>query len=208
MRLIRKKRRLWRFYTTDPRAKEDYNQFEAYKKVQKEVQTAVKNAKRNYERKLAKDCKRNPKAFWSYMKKKTSNRVSVGPLKDDQDKLVTDSKEQANILNRWYCSVFTREDTSNVPEAVDVYDGNDILEEVVITREKVRKKLLSLKPKSAPGPDKISPAVLHSMADILCVPLASIFNKCQEEGVVPGDWKLSNVTPIFKKGSKSAPGNY
>ena len=187
MRLIRKKRRLWRFYTTDPRAKEDYNQFEAYKKVQKEVQTAVKNAKRNYERKLAKDCKRNPKAFWSYMKKNTSNRVSVGPLKDDQDKLVTDSKEQANILNRWYCSVFTREDTSNVPEAVDVYDGNDILEEVVITREKVRKKLLSLKPKSAPGPDKISPAVLHSMADILCVPLASIFNKCQEQGVVPGE---------------------
>ena len=46
------------------------------------------------------------------------------------------------------------------------------------------------------------------MADILCVPLASIFSKCQEEGVVPEDWKLANVTPIFKKGSKSAPGNY
>ena len=60
------------------------------------------------------------------MKKKTSNRVTVGPLKDEQDKLVTDSKKQANILNRWYCSVFTREDTSNVPEAGDVYEGNDI----------------------------------------------------------------------------------
>ena len=56
--------RLWRFYTTDSRARKDFNQFEAYKKVQKEVQTAVKNAKRNYERKLAKDCKKTPKAFW------------------------------------------------------------------------------------------------------------------------------------------------
>ena len=84
---------------------------------------------------------------------------------------------------------------------MDVYEGNNILEEVVITRDKVRKKLVSLKPKSAPGPDKISPAVLHSMADILCVPLTSIFNKCREEGVVPDDWKLANVTPIFKKGS-------
>ena len=64
MRMIRKKRRLWRFYTTDSRARKDFNQFEAYKKVQKEVQTAVKNAKRNDERKLAKDCKKNPKAFW------------------------------------------------------------------------------------------------------------------------------------------------
>ena len=208
MRLIRKKRRLWRFYTSDARARKDYQQFEAYEKVQKEVQNAVKNAKKNYEKKLAKDCKKNPKAFWSYMKKKTSNRVTVGPLKDEQERLVTDSKEQANILNRWYCSVFTREDTSHIPEAVDVYDGKNMLEEVVITREKVKKKLQSLKPKSAPGPDKISPAVLQSMADILCVPLTSIFSKCQEEGVVPGDWKLANVTPIFKKGSKSAPGNY
>ena len=168
----------------------------------------MKNAKKNYEKKLAKDCKKNPKAFWSYMKKKTSNRVTVGPLKDEHERLVTDSKEQANILNRWYCSVFTREDTSHIPEAVDVYEGNNMLEEVVITREKVKKKLQSLKPKSAPGPDKISPAVLQSMADILCVPLTSIFSKCQQEGVVPGDWKLANVTPIFKKGSKSAPGNY
>ena len=32
MRLIRKKRRLWRFYTTDPMARKDFSQFEAYKK--------------------------------------------------------------------------------------------------------------------------------------------------------------------------------
>ena len=61
MRMIRKKRRMWRFYPTDPRARHDYNQYQAYKKIQKEVQAAVKNAKRNYERKLAKDCK---KTFW------------------------------------------------------------------------------------------------------------------------------------------------
>jgi hypothetical protein len=28
------------------------------------------------------------------------------------------------------------------------------------------------------------------------------------EGVIPQDWKEANVTPIFKKGSKSSPGNY
>ena len=132
----------------------------------------------------------------------------MGPLKDHKEWLVTDSKEQANILNRWYCSVFAREDTSHEPDALDVYEGNDIMEEVVITRDKVRKNLLNFKPKSAPGPDKISQAVLNSIADVLYVPLTSIFNKCQAEGVVHGDWKLVNVTPIFKKGSKSAPGKY
>ena len=68
-------------------------------KVQKEVEKAVKAAKRKLERSLAKNSKRNPKAFYSYIKKKSSNRVTVGPLKNLNGKLVTDDKEMADILN-------------------------------------------------------------------------------------------------------------
>ena len=107
-------------------------------------------------------------------------------------------------MNNWYCSVFTRDDISQVPEAVDVLEGSDALQDIEITRDKMKKKLLALKPKSAPGPDKISPAVLQSMAEVLSGPLTSIFIKCLEEGVVPADWKLANVTPIFKKGSSQS----
>ena len=42
----------------------------------------------------------------------------------------------------------------------------------------------------------------------LAVSLAIIFNKSLAEGVVPIDWKLENVTPLFKKGSKTEPRNY
>ena len=45
-------------------------------------------------------------------------------------------------------------------------------------------------------------------ADILSAPLAVLYSKSLYEGVVPSDWKLANVTPIFKKGSKSNPSNY
>ena len=48
MKMIRKKRRMWRVYTADPRAKHDFDQYQAYKKIQKDVQAAGKNAKRNY----------------------------------------------------------------------------------------------------------------------------------------------------------------
>jgi len=38
--------------------------------------------------------------------------------------------------------------------------------------------------------------------------LAVILQKSMEEGVVPEDWKLANVCPVFKKGSKAQAVNY
>jgi hypothetical protein len=52
------------------------------------------------------------------------------------------------------------------------------------------------------------PRVLREMADVLAEPLAAVFRKSLSEGTLPTQWKEANVTPIFKKGSKSALGNY
>ena len=57
-----------------------HNSFKAYKEVQKQVQTSVNDAKRKFERKLAKAKKKNSKSLFSYVKKKTKNKESVGPL--------------------------------------------------------------------------------------------------------------------------------
>ena len=203
LRLIRKKRRLWRWYTRE--GGRDFESFQAYKNVQKEVQKAVKNAKKNFERKIAKD--KNKKAFFSYMKKKTSNHISVGPLKEG-DKLVTDNKEIAEMLNSWYCSVFTRENLQQMPEAEQLFTGESPLISVKFTPSIVLEKLKELKPNAAPGPDGIWTRVIHSMADVICIPLAIIYAKCLEAGEVPPEWKTANVAPIFKKGAKSIPGNY
>ena len=72
----------------------------------------------------------------------------------------------------------------------------------------VCKKLKSLKASKAPGPDGIHPAILHECAEILAVPLCIIFQKCLDSNFVPGDWRVANVTPIFKKGDRSLPCNY
>ena len=44
------------------------------------MQTSVKDANRTFERKLPKAKKKNSKSFFSYVKKKTKNKESVGPL--------------------------------------------------------------------------------------------------------------------------------
>ena len=94
MRMIRKKRRMWRAFQET----KQHERWQDFKRVQKEVQQAVKKAKRRVERKLAKGAKRCSKAFWSYIKKKMGNRVTVGPLREG-GRTVTDSQEMTNILN-------------------------------------------------------------------------------------------------------------
>ena len=83
-----------------------------------------------------------------------------------------------------------------------------MLEDVSFTREKVKKKLSALKPTAAPGPDGVWTRILHQLADTLSSPLAIIFSKLFNEGMVPDIWRRAHVCPIYKKGTKGDPGNY
>ena len=87
-------------------------------------------------------------------------------------------------------------------------EKEEVVEMVHITADKVQKKLEKLKPNSAPGPDKLWLRVLYKLSAVISLPLSLVYTKCLEEETVPPDWKCANVTPIFKKGSKSMPGNY
>ena len=143
LRLIRKKKRLWRWYSTD--GGKDFASFNAYREIQKEVKKAIKQEKKKFEKKLAKEAKKNAKQFHSYIKKKTANKVTVGPLKVDGN-VVTDHQVISDMLNNLFCSVFTEEDLEEMPGVEQQYAGNDPLVDVTITRDKVRKKLAALKP--------------------------------------------------------------
>ena len=205
LRVIRKKRRLWGTYKDT----KDYRDYLACKEGENHVQKAVRRAKCNFEKSLAKNAKTNPKAFYSYLKTCNANKQSVGPLKEG-DETVTDEADMAGILNDFFASVFTEEDSENIPEPRQTFDpgGGDPLTDINFTSEMVKKKILNVRKASAPGPDNVTPRLLHETVDVISVPLAIIFSKSFREGVVPDDWKQANITPIFKKGSKSVAGNY
>ena len=207
LRMLRRKRRLWRAYTREGVYREDFRDFRAHQELQKELRSQIKRAKRKLERDLARKAKKDPKKFYAYMKSKISNRVSVGPLKGEGG-LVTDSKGMAEILNRQYTSVFTREGLEDMPEAEALYTGDSPLEDVGFEREEVVKKLRNIKQTGAPGPDLVWSKVLHATAEHLGEPLALIFNKLMREGEVPSVWRRANVCPIYKKGAKGDPANY
>lgn len=62
----------------------------------------------------------------------------------------------------------------------------------------VCKKLVSIHPNKAMGPDNIPPQIIKEFAYELAEPVATIFNSSLSAGVVPSLWKESNIAPIPK----------
>lgn len=50
----------------------------------------------------------NPKRFYAYISNARKTRAKIGPLKNEDGEIVADAKEQAEILNKYLASVFTR----------------------------------------------------------------------------------------------------
>ena len=88
------------------------------------------------------------------------------------------------------------------------HQGIDNLDDINFTADDVEKKLENLKIGKSPGPDGIHPRVLKELAKELKMPLFIIFRKSLDTGVLPEVWKIANVSPIFKKGSRHLAANY
>jgi hypothetical protein len=199
MAAVQRKKRLWQ------RAKHGRD-VEDYKLAENLVKRLIRNAKRNFEKKLAYENGGNSRPFFAYIKKKTKSKPGIGPLKSAAGDTVSDDGGMAEVLNSFFSSVFTREDTGHIPTAEDM--ETDILDDVLVTHRAVRKKIQNLKTQSAAGPDDIGPKLLQELEKEVTPILVTLFNRSIKFGEVPEDWKTANVTPIFKKGSKSDPGNY
>ena len=145
------------------------------------------------------------KNFWSYIKATKKDRVGTSPLKDN-GVLVSDSKSKAEILNKQYQSVFSKEDPTIIPTPIE--PPSPTMSEIVISREGVLKLLLDLKTSKATGPDNIPPRVLKEAAEPISHCLQLLFTASLHTGVVPSDWKQAHITPVFKKGERFKASNY
>ena len=73
------------------------------------------NLEREFEIKLAEDVKTHPKSFWKYSNDKLKTRDKVNDLLKEDGSLAKNDNEKAEVLNSFFKSVFTVEDTSQLP---------------------------------------------------------------------------------------------
>ncbi len=75
LRAVRQKRQLWK------KARCGAEDMARYRTAEKDTARRIRNAERSFETKLAKE-KNNSRPFYSYLKGRTKNRATVGPLID------------------------------------------------------------------------------------------------------------------------------
>ena len=122
---------------------------------------------------------------------------------------VKDREEIATILNRQFKSVFTLDDNDDMPEFGKrtnvVFDGD--LDKMFCLSE-LEKRFDNLDVDEAMGRDKVSHMVLKKCAKVWAIALQQILTKSYREGVVPEEWGMANITPLFKKGNRLDAVNY
>ena len=143
-----------------------------------------------------------PPKFWSYIKS-SSFRAEDGMT-------YTDSKSKADILNKQFASVFSnRTDELNNGTLPDLgLKITDDLKSINIDPKGVLRVLKSLNANKSPGPDEIFAHLLKKRAESTAPILSRIYQASINQGSVPCDWTMANVTPFFKKGDISNAGNY
>jgi len=134
------------------------------------------------------------KKLWSLLKKK-QDHTGISTL-EHQGATYAESLSKANVLAEYFSSVFTEEDTTNVP----VLDGNPLPEipPIYIHSDGVSQLLHNLKSHKAAGPDNLPSYFLKEVANEIS---PAIFQASLNQGTIPDIWKSALIVPVYWKGS-------
>jgi hypothetical protein len=201
-KLINGRNKAWKKFRERP----SYENQIRYKRKRNDVTREIREAKESFEYKLAENIKEDPKTFYAYVRSKSKSRSEIGALKW-RGKLVEEDEEKAKVLNEYFSSVFTKENTSTVPTSLELEEGKT-LSDIYITEERIQKAVDKMKQNKAAGEDGLVSTFVKGSIEGVKKPLLKIFRRSLEETGIPDEWKRANVTAIFKKGAKSDPANY
>ena len=203
LKLKKRKLQLWLRYVHT----HDTLDLSRYKTCRNKLRSLTRKLRQRFENQLVGSLKDNPKAFWRYTNTRLRTRPKIGDLRNSAGDIEHHDSAKATILNSFFGSVFTHEEVADMP-TLSLERAPPEIGDIDISPSEIEEKLLKLNPSSAPGPDDVHPRVLREARQALCQPLTLLFRKSLDTGLVPLDWTLGKVVPIFKGGNKEIPGNY
>ena len=102
----------------------------------------------------------------------------------------------AEVLNEYFSPVFITEDISALPVPLTKFEGSksEHLGQLFVTPEMILKKIKKMKDNKSPGVDGIPPKLLKEIVEQISKIVLSL-----EEGIVPSEWKESNIRCYLRR---------
>ena len=177
------------------RCEENFNLVKEKNKMYKRcINRSFKKYQQEFRNKLRKCKNSNPKLYWNLLNngKKNVCKVSINDLFEHFKDI--NSKEYGGDVD--------------IESLIDIANINDILD-VDIEECEIRKAVKTLKTGKACGIDGILNEYIVNTLDMLIPVYKILFNTVLSTGVIPSDWLIGIVIPIFKKkGSEKEANNY
>ena len=156
---------------------------------------------------------RNPeltakKKFGILLKLTNKNKNSSIPPLVENDKIINNDQEKANIFNTFFASKATLNNSNEDPPLIEKIPDIPHLDTINTSPFEVS-KFISILKKSAFSHCGISAQYLQIISSKVRKPISELFNNLFSVGLYPTDWKIAHVTPVYKRsGPKIAKESY
>ena len=134
LKSIKSKHKNWNRYQKN-RSNENWVN---YIVARNKASSAVRKAKKEYEYRIAKEIKTNPKCFWNMVREKTKVNEGIQDLQAEDGSTAISDRDKAAVLNKYFASVFTKENLTTIP-VIDRPVDVEPIEIVQITEERILK---------------------------------------------------------------------
>lgn len=212
---IDRRNALWLKYRKNPTDNKIEQEFMTERK---HVAQTIQDSKIEYYSKSFKHCQNKPAKMWTLINTLCCNKSKevTAPVKLKIGKdYICDPVEICEYFNKFFSTI--GETLANaIPvtyHKANVFIGTKILSSQLsrispTSITEVSKIIDNLNCNTAAGIDGISTKAIKCIKTLIISDLTNSINDCLERGIFPESLKLAKVTPIFKSGSKSDPGNY
>ena len=175
--------------------------------INSDIKQSILNFNERSELKAIDRIKDNPSYFYSYVKKKSKKRCKVGPLKNSAGDIVSNPSEMADLLQKQFCSVFSRIDNP-LKKDPNYEAASCTLSDLYFDQTDFEWAIDQIKLNSAPGEDEFPAILLKRCKCNLALPLYLMWKKSFDQGVIDQCFLSQLIAPTFKSGSHFDPENY
>ena len=206
--LLNRKNRLFKNYKKHRYKNEDKVRLDAFRI---ECQNAVEAAKSCYLKNMGNkvnDSGTSQRSYWKIINRVMNKcRAPKIPPILINNQFILNCSEKAQHFNDFFsqqCKLIIN--SSVLPNPTPLTDRKT--DHITIENDEIITLIRNLDPNKATGVDGISGQMLLLCDDSIILPLNIIFKDILLTSTYPDQWKLANVTPIFKKSDKQLIKNY